>query len=122
MMQTSYYEEESHLIVKASGKLDTIHAPEFGKLLESLLAKKPASCLLDLSEVTFLSSSGLQVLLAGAKISKKESIHFAVFGMSEMVNDVFCMSGFDRFIKSFASKEEALGGSHETDTDRTQQN
>jgi len=120
-MQTSYYEEANHLILKASGKLDTIHAPEFGKLLEELLEKKPSACLLDLSEVTFLSSSGLQVLLAGAKISKKKGIHFAIFGMSEMVNDVFCMSGFDRFIESFASKEEALGTSHETDTDTTRQ-
>ena len=116
-METSYYKEDGSLIVKASGKLDTIHAPKFGEVLQKLLEEKPTSCLLDLSEVTFLSSSGLQVLLAGAKISKKENISFGVFSMSEMVNDVFCMSGFDRFIKSFASKEEALYES--THTDRT---
>ena len=115
-MQTSYYEEDAHLIVKASGKLDTINAPEFGKLLKELLDKKNPFYLLDLSEVTFLSSSGLQVLLAGAKISKKEGISFAVFGMNEMVNDVFCMSGFDRFIENFRSKEEALHESSHTDT------
>ena len=115
-MQTSYYEENFHLILKASGKLDTLNAPEFGKLLEGLLKKKPSTCLLDLSEVTFLSSSGLQVLLAGAKISKEEHIRFAIFGMNEMLNDVFCMSGFDRFIDSFASKEEALHESSCPDT------
>jgi len=114
-MQTNYHEEEGNLILKASGKLDTIHAPEFGKLLKERLEKKPTSCLLDLSKVTFLSSSGLQVLLAGAKTSKKEQLYFAVFGMSEMVNDVFYMSGFDHFIENFSSKEEAIYASKHTD-------
>jgi anti-sigma B factor antagonist len=115
-MQTSYYEEDSHIIFKASGKLDTINAPEFATSLKSILEKSPPSCLLDLSEVTFLSSSGLQVLLAGAKISKKEKIQFAVFGMNEMLNDVFCMSGFDLFIKSFTSKKEAFYEFSHSDT------
>ena len=107
-MLTNHYQEGSSLIVVASGKLDTINAPEFGKVLKSLLDKKPQSCLLDLTDVTFLSSSGLQVLLAGAKISKNNSTDFAVFGMQEMINDVFHMSGFNHFIKSFTCKEDAL--------------
>lgn len=107
-MQTNHYKEGNHLIVAPSGKLDTINAPEFGKVLEELLEEKPTSCLLDLTEVSFLSSSGLQVLLAGAKISKKNETDFAVFGMGEMIDDVFCMSGFNHFIKSFKSKEDAL--------------
>lgn len=107
-MESRFYEENGRLIVVASGKLDTIHAPEFTKLLQELLAKQPSSCLLDLSEVSFLSSSGLQALLTGAKIAQKENFDFAVFGMHEMVADVFTMSGFDQFIKSYASKEDAL--------------
>ena len=107
-METTFYEEENHLIVVPAGKLDTINAPQFTKLLQELLAKQPSSCLLDLSSVSFLSSSGLQSLLTGAKIAKKENFGFAVFGMHEMVADVFSMSGFDQFIKSYASKEDAL--------------
>jgi len=107
-MEANFYEEEGHLIVVASGKLDTIHAPEFTNILKDLLVKQPASCLLDLSDVSFLSSSGLQALLTGAKIAKKEHFDFAVFGMQEMVADVFKMSGFDQFINSFASKEDAF--------------
>ena len=107
-MQSNVYEESGYLIVAASGKLDTIHAPEFSKILQEELTKNPKSCLLDLSEVSFLSSSGLQVLLIGAKIAKKESFDFAVFGMQDMVKDVFTMSGFDQFIHSYAAKEDAL--------------
>ena len=107
-METSYYKEAGCLIVTVSGKLDTINAPQFGKILEKLLANKPARCLLDFSKVSFLSSSGLQVLLAGAKISKQEGIAFGVFGMGEMVEDVFRLTGFNRFIPRFADKNEAL--------------
>jgi len=107
-METKHYQEGDILIVAPEGKLDTVNAPQFLKQLQSLLEEKPASCLLDLSGVTFLSSSGLQSLLGGAKISQKEHIGFAVFGMQEMVENVFKMSGFDRFIKSFTAKDEAL--------------
>lgn len=106
-METKHYTENEILTVTPSGKLDTVNAPKFLQELQSLLSEKPKSCLLDLSQVTFLSSSGLQALLGGAKISQKESIEFAVYGMRTMVNDVFTMSGFNRFIESYATKEEA---------------
>ena len=107
-MQINSYKEKDCLVVVPSGKLDTINAPKFGKILSNLLDEKPQSCFLDLSEVSFLSSSGLQVLLAGAKVSKKENINFAIFGMNEMVNDVFHLSGFNNFIKTYDTKEDAL--------------
>ena len=109
-MRSDSYEQDGYLIVSVSGKLDTINAPEFLKILEPLLIDRKKPCLLDMSEVTFLSSSGLQVLLAGAKISKKNGTDFAVFAMQEMINEVFEMSGFNHFINSFTCKEDALAG------------
>ena len=107
-METDYYNEGDILIVAPSGKLDTTHAPGFSKLINKLLADKPKACLIDLRNITFLSSSGLQSILAAAKISKKEQMHFGVFGMQDMAYNVFTMSGFNQFIKSFNSKEDAL--------------
>jgi len=107
-MEIKHFIENKTLIVVPSGKLDTFHAPKFGTELAKLLQNELTSCLLDLSEVTFLSSSGLQVLLAGAKTSKQKSIKYGVYGMKEMVKDVFFLSGFDNFIDSFETKEEAL--------------
>ena len=107
-MEISSYSEAGNLIVTASGKLDTVNARKFGKILEKLLLDKPECCLLDFSKVSFLSSSGLQVLLAGAKISRRDGIAFGVFGMGEMVEDVFRLSGFNRFIPHFKDKDEAL--------------
>jgi len=107
-MATAYYNEGNILIVAPSGKLDTTHAPYFLKLIKTLLEDKPKACLIDLGNITFLSSSGLQSILASAKIAQKEQMSFGVFGMQDMAYNVFTMSGFNQFIKTFNSKEDAL--------------
>ncbi len=101
-------EQNGSVVVSPNGKLDTLNAPEFSKQLSAVLEQKPSQCIVDLSDVSFLSSSGLQALLLGAKISKKENIAYAVCGMNELVKDVFTLSGFDRFITVFDTQEEAL--------------
>ena len=107
-MEIDHCNEGDILIVAPSGKLDTTHAPDFSKLIKKLFEDKPKACLIDLSNITFLASSGLQSILAAAKIAKKDEMHFGVFGMQDMAYNVFTMSGFNQFIKSFNSKEEAL--------------
>lgn len=107
-METTQYHEGDILIIAPVGKLDTLHAADFLKEVETALEKEPKGALLDLGGITFLSSSGLQSILAAAKISSKKGINFGVFGMQEMTYDVFTMSGFNRFIKSFTSKDEAV--------------
>jgi len=107
-VKTQHYQEGDILIIAPQGRLDTMHAPELLKLIEQLLSNRPRGCLLDLREVTFLSSSGLQAILASAKISNTNQINFGVFGMQDMTYDVFTMSGFNKFIQSFSSKEDAL--------------
>ncbi len=107
-METDHYKEGDILIVAPSGKLDTAHAPDFLKRVEKLLEDEPKACLIDLDNITFLASSGLQSILASAKTAKKMQMHFGVFGMQDMTYNVFTMSGFNQFIKSFNSKEEAL--------------
>jgi len=107
-VEIDYYNEGDILIVAPSGKLDTTHAPDFSKLIKKLFEDKPKACLIDLTNITFLASSGLQSILAAAKNAKREEMSFGVFGMQEMAYNVFTMSGFNQFIKSFNSKEDAL--------------
>ena len=103
-------ERNGCIVISPEGKLDTINAPQFSKELLAVLEKKPKVCIVDLGEVSFLSSSGLQALLVGVKTSKKEGIGYGVCSMSEMVNDVFMLSGFDRFIDVFDDIEGAMKG------------
>ncbi len=100
-------ESKKVAVIAPKGKLDTIASPEFSKEITTVLEKKPKTCIIDLKEVSFLSSSGLQALLLGAKMSKKEDIKYVVCGMNEMVEDVFMLSGFDRFIENFKDLKAA---------------
>ena len=107
-MEIKHYKEGKILVVVPSGKLDTTHAPDFLKRMETLLTEDPKACLIDLSHITFLASSGLQSILASAKRCQKLEMQFGVFGMQEMSYNVFTMGGFNQFIQSFKSKEEAF--------------
>jgi anti-anti-sigma factor len=107
-LEIDYYNEGDILVVAPSGKLDTTHAPDFSKLVKKLFEDEPKACLIDLTNITFLSSSGLQSILAAAKNAKKIQMRFGVFGMQDMAYNVFTMSGFNQFIQSFSSKDEAL--------------
>jgi len=101
-------EQNGFLIVSPNGKLDTITAPKFSEELLTIINPKLKGCIIDLSDISFLSSSGLQSLLIGAKEAQKNNIKYAVCGMNKMVKDVFLLSGFDRFINSFDTLEDTI--------------
>jgi anti-sigma B factor antagonist len=100
--------ENDYTVISPEGRLDTVNAPQFSEELVALLETKPKGCVVDLSGVSFLSSSGLQALLVGAKTSKQNNIKYGVCGMNEMVKDVFVLSGFDRFIDVFDDVKGAV--------------
>lgn len=107
-MKININDENNQITLSPIGNLDTINAPAFGEKLSNVLEKRPTHCFIDMQGVDFLSSSGLQALLSGAKISKGYEIKYTIIGMNEMVNEVFNISGFNHFIDSFSTKEEAL--------------
>ncbi len=107
-MQININEENDLIIISPVGNLDTINSPEFLKILLETLESKPKQCFIDMQNIEFLSSSGLQAILSGAKTSQKHSIRFGIIGMNEMVDEVFTISGFKNFISTFSTKEDAL--------------
>jgi anti-anti-sigma factor len=50
-------------VVSASGALDLLTSPRLKQLLTSTLQERPAGLIVDLTEVNFLSSAGMQVLV-----------------------------------------------------------
>jgi anti-sigma B factor antagonist len=51
-------------VVTASGVVDMLTAPQFEEALRAALTKKPASLVVDLSDIEFLASAGMGVLVA----------------------------------------------------------
>jgi anti-sigma B factor antagonist len=63
--------------VAVGGELDLATAPQLSDVLESLAARE-APTVLDLSDVSFLDSTGLKVVLAAGRTSERTGWSFVV--------------------------------------------
>jgi anti-anti-sigma factor len=96
-------------IVAIAGNLDSTTSPEAQKALEEVLttARKVA---LDFSELDYISSAGLRVLLGAAKKLKAAGGDLRMFGLNQSVREVFEISGFSTILTVCESEEEAVAG------------
>ena len=84
--------EGTNLEVKLTGRLDTVTAPQLeGAIKESIEGVTDLS--FDFSELEYISSAGLRVLLAAQKIRNKQGT-LAVRNVSDEVNEIFEVTGF----------------------------
>ncbi|MBR6404844.1 MAG: STAS domain-containing protein [Lachnospiraceae bacterium] len=89
--------EESTLILALQGRLDTNTAP----LLEQTLTEEldgVTELVLDFEEIDYISSAGLRVLLAAQKRMKKQG-SMKLVNVSEVVNEIFEVTGFMTILK-----------------------
>ena len=105
-MQIAETGTEGLALAMPEGRLDTAAAPELETRLLSLVADR--GVLVDMAQVRFVSSAGLRVLLKTAKAAKAAGRAFAVCGLQPSVREVFEISGFDRIMRTFAGRDEAL--------------
>ena len=97
-------------VVQCGGKLDTNTSPKTQEYLEQLVDGGASKILVDFSDVDFVSSAGLRVLLATAKRLTGAGGSLRVCGLNETVNEVFEFSGFSTILDVFPSETEALEG------------
>jgi anti-anti-sigma factor len=95
-------------IVAIAGNLDSATSPEAQKALDAVLvsARKVA---LDFSELEYISSAGLRVLLGAAKRLRASGGTLRMFGLNQSVREVFEISGFSTILPVYPSEAEAIG-------------
>lgn len=89
------------LIVKALGRLDLDNAVEYGTKIKDFIEDNDediANVTLDFSEITFISSFGLKVILELYKQLKEKNGSIKLKNASEQIRKSFTMVGFDKFI------------------------
>jgi stage II sporulation protein AA (anti-sigma F factor antagonist) len=95
------------LVLKPEGRLDsnTVNAAEAD--LFSYLEKGETRVVLDLSQLDYISSSGLRlVLMMGKRLSFKEG-KLALCGLKPQIREVFEISGFISILTVVGTREEA---------------
>jgi len=95
-MEIKKEQNGSVLKILLSGRLDAVTAPELDKVVQNDLAGI-TDLTLDFSELVYVASAGLRVLLLAQKRMKKQG-SMKLIHVSKDVKDVFDMTGFIDFL------------------------
>jgi anti-anti-sigma factor len=93
-------------VATLEGRLDTATAAEAEATLIGMLAAP--GLVLDMTQVRYVSSAGLRILLKLAKEAKAKGAAYSLVGLQPAVREVFEISGFDKIIPSYATLAEAV--------------
>jgi anti-anti-sigma factor len=94
-MEISQERDGDVTIVRLSGRLDSSAASSAEERLSSALVGEPPRIAIDMSDLAYISSAGLRVLLVLAKKVQQQKGKVALGGLVANVREVFAVSGFD---------------------------
>jgi len=95
-------------IFEISGRIDANNAKDFENVLVQSIEGGATKMIADLTNLEYISSSGLRIFLFVAKkIGKNGFIHLC--SLQPQVSQIFNISGFNNIFSIFENKEAALG-------------
>jgi len=94
-------------VVTAVGAVDMLTAPQLQDVMTAALGRKPAGLILDMTQVEFLGSAGMQVLMATRKQLGPET-RFAVVADGPATSRPLKITGIADFIELFSTLDVAL--------------
>ncbi len=95
-------------VVPVQGRIDATAAPALAAIVHETAETGGKRILLDLSGVTFLSSSGLRILLMLARELKSTGGELRLCAMQPPVAEVFSLTGFNQIFTIHRTRDEAL--------------
>jgi anti-sigma B factor antagonist len=93
-MEVNITKENKEVTVKLAGRMDTPAALEVAAKLEPLKEEASGTIIMDCSEMTYISSSGLRIFLSLRKAAATKGGRIIVKSISDDIRQVFMMTGF----------------------------
>ena len=93
-MEIKNSDQNGTRLIQIIGKLDTNTAQEADKTINQLIDDGNHKLKIDFSELLYISSAGLRIMLSVSKKLKQLSGNLTLCGMNETVKEVFEISGF----------------------------
>ena len=109
-MNISSREVGDAIVVMVEGNLDTNTSPDAQNYLDQLVNSGTQKILISFESTNYVSSAGLRVVLATAKLLNKNGGDLRLCNLSATVHDVFEISGFTTILNVFDSEKEAIEG------------
>lgn len=100
--------EDGVTILHVEGNLDTDGTQALEDKVVSLLEGGETCLLFDFSDLDYINSSGLRVLVLAYQRLKKTAGKVAICGVKDYIQEVFEVSGYDKIFSMFSSRTEAL--------------
>ena len=95
-------------LVRLIGRLDARSVDQAEETLLGALGGDPPRVALDMSEMSYISSAGLRVLLKLAKQVQQGRGRLTLFGLPPNVRHVFAVSGFDTILAIHPDRADAV--------------
>ena len=93
-MEVHITESEGMMTARLVGRLDTPAAVEITGEIQPLLDGADKTIVLDCSELSYISSSGLRIFLTIRKAAAEAGGTVVIEGLSSDIRQVFMMTGF----------------------------
>ena len=106
-MDISTERQGSTLIANVGDRIDGTEARNFQETLTGVIDEDVKALILDLEELSYISSAGLRVILLTARVLQRQGGKLAICSLSDPIREVFEISGFDKIIPVHSSREEA---------------
>ena len=106
-----FIELEKHdrgMIVRIEGRLDAASTPQLERALEPLLKEGVTRLLLDFTQVEYLSSAGMRLLLSVTKRLKVKGGLLLLFSLGDEVKEIIRMAGFEKILQICGTEAEAV--------------
>jgi anti-sigma B factor antagonist len=96
------------VILAITGRLDTTNYNVLEEKLVSLVDNNKHNILIDCTELSYISSSGLRIMLMGLKKINSVKGKFALCSLQDNIREIFEISGFTSIFTIYTSQQEAL--------------
>lgn len=97
------------LLVKLYGEIDHHYTEDIRDKIDREFYKQGCqNIILDFEDVSFMDSSGIGMIIGRYKIAIEKNGKTYAFGLKDNAKRIFDMSGLNRLITCFTTKEEAI--------------
>lgn len=98
----------SNMILRLSGRFDSYETGRVGEWLDQASGQPPARVILNLSEVNFVDSSALALMVKGMKRCRQQQGDLYLCNLQQPVRVIFELTRLDKAFSMYGTEEEAL--------------
>ena len=99
------------VVLALSGKLDATTAKVFENKIFSVIDSGAQRLVIDLSQLDYVSSSGLRVFLLAAKRLQSTNGKVSLCGLQDHIRQVFDLAGLSTILSIYGTRDEAIRNS-----------